>query len=169
MEDKKMRKLEDLFDDVRKLLATAQKEIYLELEKSINKNVVEILKGNNKYGSQGKNIKNDYRNYFWIDVRIGENTYTIGLVHADVSPVNGNPHAQFGRIQFWKGVRYWGNDEVGSPHQKDSTGKYWCFCSENSDDQLEKLTIDDDDYAVKTVAAFLDFLEREGEQNVKKP
>jgi hypothetical protein len=159
--------LNDALEVIKGLLVTAQKEIYEELDKSINKNVVKILNGNNKYGSQGTNIKNDYRNYFWIDVRIGDNIYTIGLVYNDVDPANGNPHAQFGRIQFWKWIRYQGNDKIGSPHQKDSTGKHWCFCPENSDDQLEKLTIDDDDYAAEAVAAFLDFLEREGEQNVR--
>lgn len=155
------------FEIVRKRLLKAQKEIFNELENTVNPDVVKTRTGNRPLRKHGRKTKlNDYRDYYWITVQIGNSTCWITLFYNDIDESSGNFHTQIGRIQFWKNIQFTSKKGIGSPNRKSIDGK-WYFCSDNSCDPHIK--IDGEGYCVQTVAKkFLEFLEENGEKNIQK-
>jgi len=152
---------------VRKRLLSAQKEIFSQLESMVNPDTVKIRNENRPLRKHGiKTKKNDYRDYYWITVYVGSSTYWITLFYNDLDEKSGNFHTQTGRIQFWKNIQFTSKKGIGSPNRKDIDGK-WYFCSENSQDPNQR--IDSEGYSAQIVAErFLDFLETNGERNIRK-
>lgn len=108
--------------------------------------------------SQGRSRLNDYRNYQWISVKIGEREYLITTHHNNLDTRTGNPHTQYGRIQFWKCAG------PNGPHTKDEYG-IWRFREENTWDKMPALRIWDEDYSAgRVVELFGEFLTAKGEK-----
>ena len=106
---------------------------------------------------QGKNYRNsstgnDYTNYFWLEFNIEGNIYWVTLFYNDIDEKSGNPHTQFGRIQFWKVNLNEG--AVNTPHRK-VEGK-WEFCKGQASSY--SVWMDDENYdPKKVVEAFKKF------------
>ncbi len=156
--------LEEGIAIIRKRLLEAQKEIKEELVLQMNESIL-AEDVPNIQSTQGKKFKNDYREYYWIKVRTKLSHYWITLFHNDVDENSGNFHTQIGRIQFWKDISY-KESRIGTPNRRDSSGQ-WQFCRGNSYDS--GFRIDEAEYsAKKVVEKFLEFLEKNGESNVRK-
>lgn len=158
--------IEDAFGFIREEFAKEQKRIGCELNERANGAIVKVERGNCKYGSRGvKTKKNDYRDFYWLSIRIQSRMYWITLFYNDVDSKSGNFHTQIGRIQFWKNIRCW-EVGIGTPHRK-TENKHWYFCGENSFDP--KLRIGTETYSAELVVEkFLAFLEKNGETNIRK-
>ena len=109
--------------------------------------------------SAGRSKKNDYRNYQWISVKSGGREYLLATHHGNLDVRTGNPHAQFGRIQFWR------CEGPQGPHSRDESG-VWRFRADNEDRTLPATHVWDEDYSSAAVVdRFVAFLERCGETN----
>ena len=107
--------------------------------------------------SAGRSKKNDYRNYQWISVKSGGREYLLATHHANLDVRTGNPHAQFGRIQFWR------CEGPQGPHARDESG-VWRFRADNEDSTLPPTRVWDENYSSAAVVdRFVAFLERCGE------
>ena len=107
--------------------------------------------------SAGRSRKNDYRNYQWISVKLEGREYMLATHHGNLDERTGNPHTQFGRIQFWRCAG------PNGPHTRDEGG-VWRFRSDNEDPTLPPTHVWDEDYSSAAVVdRFVAFLERCGE------
>ena len=109
--------------------------------------------------SAGRSTKNDYRNYQWISVKIDGREYLLATHHGNLDVRTGNPHTQFGRIQFWR------CEGPQGPHSRDGTG-VWRFRADNEDRTLPPTRVWDESYSSAAVVdRFVAFLARCGETN----
>ena len=109
--------------------------------------------------SAGRSTKNDYRNYQWISVKIDGREYMLATHHGNLDTRTGNPHTQFGRIQFWRCAG------PNGPHTRAADG-VWRFRADNEDRTLPPTRVWDEDYSSAAVVdRFAAFLERCGETN----
>ena len=107
--------------------------------------------------SQGRSKRNDYRNYQWISVKIGEAEYLVTIHHNNIDLRTGNPHTQLGRVQFWKCAG------PNGPHTRDAYG-VWRFRYDNAWSKMPRIRVWDEDYSSTRVAElFGDFLRDCGE------
>ena len=107
--------------------------------------------------SAGRSKKNDYRNYQWISVKSGGREYLLATHHGNLDVRTGNPHTQFGRIQFWRCAG------PNGPHTRDESG-VWRFRADNEDATLPPTHVWDEDFSSAAVVdRFVAFLERSGE------
>ena len=107
--------------------------------------------------SGGRSQKNDYRNYQWISVKFGEREYMLATHHGNLDARTGNPHTQFGRIQFWRCAG------PNGPHTRDADG-VWRFRADNEDRSLPATRVWDEGYSSAAVVdRFVAFLEACGE------
>ena len=113
--------------------------------------------GINARQSAGRSKKNDYRNYQWISVKFGEREYLITIHHNNIDLRTGNPHTQYGRLQFWKCAG------PNGPHTRDEIG-VWRFRYENAWAKMPRIRIWDEDYSSARVAElFGEYLRECGE------
>lgn len=101
--------------------------------------------------SHGNSKVNDYRNYQWITIRVGDATYWISMVYNDLDESTGNTHTQYGRIQFWRDI----NKENGprneaGPHTKGTDG-FWRFRADKQWASMPRLHLWDADYSSSRV------------------
>ena len=109
--------------------------------------------------SAGRSKKNDYRNYQWISVKSGDREYMLATHHGNLDERTGNPHTQFGRIQFWRCAG------PNGPHTRDEGG-VWRFRADNEDRTLPPTHVWDEDFSSAAVVdRFVAFLARCGETN----
>ena len=109
--------------------------------------------------SAGRSKKNDYRNYQWISVKIGGREYLLATHHGNLDVRTGNPHTQFGRIQFWR------CEGPQGPHSRDADG-VWRFRADNEDRTLPPTRVWDETFSSAAVVdRFAAFLARCGETN----
>ena len=109
--------------------------------------------------SAGRSKKNDYRNYQWISVKFGEREYLLATHHGNLDTRTGNPHTQFGRIQFWRCAG------PNGPHTRDEDG-VWRFRADNEDRNLPATHVWDEDFSSAAVVdRFVAFLVDCGETN----
>ena len=109
---------------------------------------------------RGGLIKNDYRAYQWIEVRIGGREYWITAVYNDLDFNSGNFHSQYGRIQFWKDIRKIGH--VSTPN--DRLNGWWRPRMDHQWRKLPPTFIWRDDFSAARVAELFDeFLAECGE------
>ena len=109
--------------------------------------------------SAGRSKKNDYRNYQWISVKSGDREYMLATHHGNLDERTGNPHTQFGRIQFWRCAG------PNGPHTRDEGG-VWRFRADNEDRSLPPTHVWDEDFSSAAVVdRFVAFLARCGETN----
>ena len=107
--------------------------------------------------SAGRSRKNDYRNYQWISVKLEGREYLLATHHGNLDERTGNPHTQFGRIQFWRCAG------PNGPHARDADG-VWRFRADNEDAALPPTRVWDEGYSSSAVVdRFVAFLERCGE------
>ena len=107
--------------------------------------------------SGGRSQKNDYRNYLWISVKFGDREYMLAAHHGNLDARTGNPHTQFGRIQFWRCAG------PNGPHTRDADG-VWRFRADNEDRTLPATHVWDEDFSSAAVVdRFVAFLESCGE------
>ena len=107
--------------------------------------------------SAGRSKKNDYRNYQWISVKFEGREYLLATHHGNLDERTGNPHTQFGRIQFWRCAG------PNGPHTRDADG-VWRFRADNEDATLPPTHVWDEDYSSSAVVdRFAAFLEHCGE------
>jgi len=107
--------------------------------------------------SGGRSKRNDYRNYQWISVKFGDREYLLSALHGNLDVRTGNPHAQLGRIQFWRCAGPHG------PHTRDEGG-VWRFRADHEDRTLPAIRVWDDDFSsARVVDLFVAFLEANGE------
>ena len=107
--------------------------------------------------SAGRSKKNDYRNYQWISVKIDGREYLLATHHGNLDARTGNPHTQFGRIQFWRCAG------PNGPHVRDADG-VWRFRADHEDRTLPPTRIWDEDYSSAAVVdRFAAFLQACGE------
>ena len=107
--------------------------------------------------SGGRSQKNDYRNYQWISVRFGDREYMLAAHHGNLDTRTGNPHTQFGRIQFWRCAG------PNGPHTRDADG-VWRFRADNEDRTLPATHVWDEGFSSAAVVdRFVAFLESCGE------
>ena len=109
--------------------------------------------------SHGNSTVNDYRNYQWITIRIGEQAYWISMVYNDLDESTGNTHTQYGRIQFWRDINKENgpNNEAG-PHTKGADG-FWRFRTDKQWAAMPRLHLWDDDYSSsRVIDLFEEFL-----------
>ena len=160
------------------ILTQEKKRIFNELRKRSEFQTAKITEHSgrnhheNIYVEQNQSI-NDYRNYQWIKIHIGNEIFWITLFYNDIDNKSGNIHTQFGRIQFWKGVTKEGKKGRYSPHHKveytDPQKTYWRFCGENAKDP--QMWIDSPTYSPKRVVdEFVKFsrVKKEGELDDKE-
>ncbi len=108
--------------------------------------------GINARQSAGRSKKNDYRNYQWISVKVEGREYLVTIHHNNIDLRTGNPHTQFGRLQFWK------CPGPNGPHTRDDIG-VWRFRHENAWAKMPRIRVWDEDYSSARVAGlFGDFL-----------
>ncbi len=113
--------------------------------------------GINARQSAGRSKKNDYRNYQWISVKFGEREYLITIHHNNIDLRTGNPHTQYGRLQFWKCAG------PNGPHTRDDIG-VWRFRYENAWAKMPRIRVWDDDYSSARIAElFSEYLRECGE------
>ena len=106
--------------------------------------------------SAGRSKKNDYRNYQWISAKVGGREYLVTIHHNNIDLRTGNPHTQYGRIQFWK------CPGPNGPHTRDEFG-VWRFRHENAWAKMPRLRVWDEDYSSARVAElFGEYLREEG-------
>ena len=109
---------------------------------------------------RGGLIKNDYRAYQWIEVRIGDREYWITAVYNDLDFNSGNFHSQYGRIQFWKDIRKIGH--VSTPNDKQNG--WWRPRMDHQWRKLPPTFIWREDFSARRVAElFGEFLAECGE------
>ena len=107
--------------------------------------------------SGGRSQKNDYRNYQWISVKFGDREYMLAAHHGNLDTRTGNPHTQFGRIQFWRCAG------PNGPHTRDADG-VWRFRADNEDRTLPATHVWDEGFSSAAVVdRFVAFLESCGE------
>jgi hypothetical protein len=107
--------------------------------------------------SAGRSKKNDYRNYQWISVKFGDREYMLATHHGNLDTRTGNPHTQFGRIQFWRCAG------PNGPHTRDADG-VWRFRADNEDRTLPATHVWDEDFSSPAVVdRFVAFLQACGE------
>ena len=107
--------------------------------------------------SGGRSKRNDYRNYQWISVKIDDREYLVTIHHNNIDLRTGNPHTQYGRLQFWKCAG------PNGPHTRDAFG-VWRFRYDNAWNDMPRLRVWDEDYSsVRIAALFGDFLRDCGE------
>ena len=107
--------------------------------------------------SAGRSKKNDYRNYQWISAKVGGREYLVTIHHNNIDLRTGNPHTQYGRIQFWK------CPGPNGPHTRDEFG-VWRFRYENAWAKMPRLRVWDEDYSSARVAElFGEYLRECGE------
>ena len=107
--------------------------------------------------SGGRSTRNDYRNYQWISVKFDDREYLLSALHGNLDVRTGNPHAQLGRIQFWRCAGPHG------PHTRDEGG-VWRFRADHEDRTLPAIRVWDEDFsAARVVGLFAAFLEANGE------
>ena len=108
--------------------------------------------------SGGRSQKNDYRNYQWISVRFGDREYMLAAHHGNLDVKTGNPHTQFGRIQFWRGIDHHnGPQNEAGPHTRDAGG--WRFRSDKQWEKMPRLHLWSPEYSsAHVVDLFLDFM-----------
>lgn len=107
--------------------------------------------------SHGRSTKNDYRNYQWLSVKISTNEYLLTLHHNNLDLKTGNPHTQFGRVQFLKCAG------PNGPHMKDTNG-VWRYNLKSEWKKMPKICVWDADYSSARVASlFCEFLTECGE------
>ena len=107
--------------------------------------------------SAGRSKKNDYRNYQWISVKFGDREYLLATHHGNLDLRTGNPHTQFGRVQFWRCAG------PNGPHTRDESG-VWRFRADHEDAALPPTRVWDEDFSSAAVVdRFVAFLERCGE------
>ena len=114
--------------------------------------------------SRGNSRTNDYRNYQWIVVTVGDETFFVCMFFNDLDPHTGNTHTQYGRIQFWRGVHHENgpNNEAG-PHTRDEGG--WVFRSDKQWDALPRLHFWSPDYSsARVVDLFEEYLRTLGRE-----
>ena len=112
--------------------------------------------GINARQSAGRSKKNDYRNYQWISVKFGEREYLITIHHNNIDLRTGNPHTQYGRLQFWKCAG------PNGPHTRDDIG-VWRFRYENAWAKMPRIRVWDEDYSSARIAElFVEYLREEG-------
>ena len=101
--------------------------------------------------ARGNSRVNDYRNYQWIVVAAGAETFFVCMCYNDLDPNTGNTHTQYGRIQFWRGVHHENgpNNEAG-PHTRDEGG--WVFRADKQWADLPRLHLWSPDYSSARVA-----------------
>lgn len=153
------------FEILCEVLMDTQVEIYENLERKINTNIVKLSE---KYGRRGrKTEQNDFSAYFWIPVFLNDKEYWITLFYNDINEESGNPRTQFGKIQFWKNISHEGSD-IGTPHIKQ--GEKWLFESANAGEYLGKVQrIGDESFNVDSVVdEFIKFIEENEQINIKK-
>jgi len=104
---------------LQEILEYTQEEIVQELRKTKKYS----LKRCKRHGRNRRNSKtrNDYSNYFWIEVKAGEQLFWITLFYNDIDGRSGKVHTQFGRIQFW--IVDENDFAVNSPHRKNKCNK----------------------------------------------
>ncbi len=95
--------------------------------------------------SAGRSKKNDYRNYQWISVKIEGREYLLTIHHNNIDLRTGNPHTQYGRLQFWK------CPGPNGPHTRDEYG-VWRFRYQNAWRKMPRLRVWDEDYSSARVA-----------------
>ena len=109
---------------------------------------------------RGGFIKNDYRAYQWIEVRIEGREYWITVVYNDLDFNSGNFHSQYGRVQFWKDIRKIGH--VSTPNDK--IGGWWRPRMDHQWRKLPPTFIWKEDFSAARVAElFGEFLAECGE------
>ena len=109
---------------------------------------------------RGGFIKNDYRAYQWIEVRIEGREYWITVVYNDLDFNSGNFHSQYGRVQFWKDIRKIGH--VSTPNDK--INGWWRPRMDHQWRKLPPTFIWKDDFsAVRVAELFGEFLAECGE------
>ena len=109
---------------------------------------------------RGGFIKNDYRAYQWIEVRIEGREYWITVVFNDLDFNSGNFHSQYGRVQFWKDIRKIGH--VSTPNDK--INGWWRPRMDHQWRKLPPTFIWKDDFsAVRVAELFGEFLAECGE------
>ena len=109
---------------------------------------------------RGGFIKNDYRAYQWIEVRIQGREYWITAVFNDLDFNSGNFHSQYGRIQFWKDIRKIGH--VSTPNDKISG--WWRPRMDHQWRKLPPTFVWKNDFSARRVAElFAEFLAECGE------
>ncbi len=112
--------------------------------------------GINARQSAGRSKKNDYRNYQWISAKVGGREYLVTIHHNNIDLRTGNPHTQYGRLQFWK------CPGPNGPHTRDEFG-VWRFRYENAWAKMPRLRVWDEDYSSARVAElFGEYLREEG-------
>jgi hypothetical protein len=162
--------LEQALEEVRKILFDSLKLIVLELDNAKSNKVI-IMQGNiNKYIRNGfyspnSLSGNDFRDYFWLIVKVGNNKYCLSVIYDDINNDSGNFRRQIGKIQFSKIIS---DDEnkIGTANFKDENGN-WIFCADNY--YNPNIDVDSPNCAVNTANAFLDYLEECGENDVRQP
>lgn len=109
---------------------------------------------------RGGFIKNDYRAYQWIEVRIEGREYWITVVYNDLDFNSGNFHSQYGRVQFWKDIRKIGH--VSTPNDK--INGWWRPRMDHQWRKLPPTFVWKDDFSATRVAElFGEFLAECGE------
>ena len=107
--------------------------------------------------SAGRSKKNDYRNYQWISVKAGGREYLVTIHHNNIDLRTGNPHTQYGRLQFWK------CEGPNGPHTRDDIG-VWRFRYDNAWAKMPRIRVWDDDYSSARIAElFGEYLRECGE------
>lgn len=141
---------------VQRVCLKAQDEIYDELKARAPSLKLRKAHGMSRLSS------NDYRNFIWIVVTCGERRYWLCMMHENLDLKTGNPHTQYGRINFWRDVHVNDPRYEATPHVKHE-GE-WRFSWESAWKKMPVLYIWDDAYSPEYVVdLFLEFLRESGE------
>ena len=149
------KKVDEALENVRKVEAKAMWAIVRELRTRHPDWKVRTSHGNSKV--------NDYRNYQWITVRIGEKAYWICLMTNDLDSFTGNTHTQYGRIQFWRDInKENGPKNEAGPHTRDHGA--WRFRYDKQGKEMPRLHLWDEVYSsAHVVDLFERFVGEDGE------
>jgi len=152
-----------LLNHIREIEISAMQEVHDSLVKALppTYSVTRVIKGLNLDDLKVEN-RNDYRNYIWVEVKIEDREWFITAIFQDQDFETGNMHHQYGRFQFWTGIKHYSKKWCSTPNRPTGDG-HWTFNYENSFDP--KIKIYDPDFSAQAVVdAFISFLRQCGEK-----
>lgn len=136
------RKVDEALENLRAVEAKAMASIVREARARHPEWAIRPSRGNSKV--------NDYRNYQWITIRVGDEAYWISMVYNDLDEQTGNTHTQYGRIQFWRGIGHQnGERNEAGPHTKENG--VWRFRADKQWKDMPRLHLWDENYSPKRV------------------
>ena len=146
---------------MRAILLKSLKEIVDELL-TIKPNDCEILRGNRgAYIRNGivSKCSNDFMDYYWIKVMVGNNGYCLTMFYDDICPKGIHRH-QNGKIQFRKSAN---NDDIDPPSEDNN---YVCSFRPELTDNPE-MNLDEKFCANSIAKKFVKYIEKKNQKNSK--